>query len=265
MPGREYHALEATSKTRLWDFGKSERAVRDGIGFTGSPAAAFGSLVHGLLLEPQHFDRDFSVAPECDRRTKEGKAAWADYLIASAGKEVVTQEQVDAAKACVSAIYEQHGELVRPLLAGAMRECSIVWTDEATGMQCKARPDAVAGSVLVDLKTTVDVSPHTIRRIAAQRGWHAQLGWYAHALGLTGHSIEYAIVVAVESSAPYECAVYEVAQESLRAGLDECRELLARYAAAKASGQYRPRYQDVMPLALPSWYKKGLDAEDDLG
>ena len=43
-----------------------------------SDAMRQGSLVDCLITEPQNFDRKYVVAPKCDRRTKAGKATWAE-------------------------------------------------------------------------------------------------------------------------------------------------------------------------------------------
>ena len=46
--------------------------------FQPTDAMRQGSLVDCLITEPQNFDRKYVVAPKCDRRTKAGKAEWAD-------------------------------------------------------------------------------------------------------------------------------------------------------------------------------------------
>ena len=57
-------------------------------------AMRVGSALHCLVLENQaEYDARFCVAPNCDRRTKEGKEKWEEFLRESEGKTVLTSDQ----------------------------------------------------------------------------------------------------------------------------------------------------------------------------
>ena len=74
MPGEIYHNPTGISKSGLDLLHKCpalyKRRYIDGIEDEPTPAMIIGSAVHSLVLEPDA--ADFVVAPECDRRTKEG-------------------------------------------------------------------------------------------------------------------------------------------------------------------------------------------------
>lgn len=55
-----------------WFLNKDNEETKD--------AFRFGSAVHMLCLQPEHFNSRWSIAPEVDRRTKAGKETWAMFL-----------------------------------------------------------------------------------------------------------------------------------------------------------------------------------------
>ena len=63
-----------------------------------------GLATHALSLEPHTFDSGFAVAPVCDRRTKEGKLIWADFLESSPGKLALTAEEFAIAQSCSDSV-----------------------------------------------------------------------------------------------------------------------------------------------------------------
>ena len=58
-----------------------------------SDAMIFGSAFHKFILERDDFEEEFIVAPKVDRRTKEGKAAWLEFLEQSKDKNVITIDE----------------------------------------------------------------------------------------------------------------------------------------------------------------------------
>ena len=45
-----------------------------------TPALRLGRAVHARILEPAEYERRWAVAPQCDRRTKAGRAEWDEWL-----------------------------------------------------------------------------------------------------------------------------------------------------------------------------------------
>ena len=65
----------------------------------------FGSLVHCMLLYSQQFTELFAVAPDVDRRTKDGKATWEIFSASQGNKIIVTGEDVDTANEIAARIF----------------------------------------------------------------------------------------------------------------------------------------------------------------
>ena len=81
MTEKEYRQHEGISRSQLWKIRESPEKFKYAMEHPEEPTPAllFGQMVHKLVLEPDTFDEEFIVAPEVDKRTKEGKAAWAQF------------------------------------------------------------------------------------------------------------------------------------------------------------------------------------------
>lgn len=66
------------------------------------------------------------------------------------------------------------------LLEGVETEVAAIWTDEATGISCKAKIDGLPGDddCLIDLKSTLDASPLAFSKAIANFSYHRQAAHY---------------------------------------------------------------------------------------
>ena len=46
-----------------------------------TPSLIFGQAAHKYILERDHFDEEFAIRPDVDRRTKAGKEAWYQFAM----------------------------------------------------------------------------------------------------------------------------------------------------------------------------------------
>ena len=88
MTETEYRNHPAVSRSELWRIRESPQkfAWYKQHPPEPTPALLFGQVFHKLVLEPNLFEQEFVVAPECDRRTKAGKMAWADFQMEAQNK-----------------------------------------------------------------------------------------------------------------------------------------------------------------------------------
>ena len=82
MTEQEYRQHPAVSRSELWNIHESPQKFNyyKEHPQEPTPALLFGQVFHKLALEPESFDQEFVVAPEVNRRTNAGKAAWAEFL-----------------------------------------------------------------------------------------------------------------------------------------------------------------------------------------
>ena len=160
ISNKEYRAREGLSSSDLkmmvksmahWKYYKDHPEDKD------SQALLIGRATHKWILEPYSFYDEFAIAPECDRRTKEGKEIYNKFVAEVEGKDVISSSDFETIQAMRDALYAT--PFAKKLLDG-QHEKSFFWVDEKTGIPCKARPDSYSklGNkyICVDYKTTTD-------------------------------------------------------------------------------------------------------------
>ena len=261
VPGETYHAdldsvgvggLREVARSPLhhwWSHRRPGRVAKE-------PTAAqrLGTAIHAAVLEPERFASSFAVAPDVDRRFKAGKEAYAAFLESAGFAEIISAS--DHATALIIAERVRQSALGRMFFEGETRtELSVYWTDRATGVRCRMRPDLVPSNhpVLVDLKSCTSAQDVKFRNSAWDWGYHVTAAWYVDGWrAATGEKRDY-VFAAWEKEEPYANAWYFAEDEVLEAGRAEYRRLLAIYAQCLNSDKW-PGYSDqLQPLLLPPW------------
>jgi len=221
-------------------------------------AQLLGTAIHVAVLERARFEREFAEAPPLDRRTKEGKERWAEFLASHPGAEVLSHDEMESVRGAAGGLLTH--PVVEACLSGrGANEASVIWDEPEFGLRAKARPDRIGQldgeAVVLDLKTTTDASPGAFGRAFGGLGYHLQLAMMSRGLEVVAPtaSRRRLLIAAVEKDPPYACAVYEPTPAAIEAGLALYRSLLARLRSCLDSGVF-PGYGDgVIPLELPRW------------
>ena len=266
MENDAYHAHPAISKSGLDLIARSPlhfwARYLDPNRVPTEPTAAMrlGTAVHTHVLELDQWQQRYITAPEgIDRRYKVGKEAWAAFEAQSEGRTVISREDVDLVMAMGRSVF---GHPAAAMLLGlpGKAETTHMWTDAATGLQCKCRPDWLTddGRLIVDLKTTENASPREFARSIAQWRYHVQAAWYLDGIEqATGTRPEQFIFICVEKKAPFACAVYAADAEMIAAGAQTAARDLEVLATCKAADTW-PGYSDqIEPISLPAWMRPG--------
>ena len=248
----DYHADPAVSASQLKTVMQSpyhfwSRYVDENrVAMVPTQAMRLGSLTHCAVLEPDELTKRYQLAP--DRRTKEGKAAVVE--MAAAGIEAVSE--ADLAQALQMADAVRSNPTASLLLAAGAAEQSFWWDDIATGMRCKCRPDWFDGETIVDLKTCQDASPAGFAKAVAAFHYQLQAAHY-----LCGTLAKRFIFVAVEKSAPFATACYELDAQAMVHGSVSRHNALQRIQDCRAINEW-PGYTDggIQTLQLPGWALK---------
>ena len=249
----DYHADPAVSASHLKEIIRSPyhywaRYINpDRKPVEPTAAMQLGTLVHTAVLEPDELLQRYAVAP--DRRTKAGKEQ--AERIAAEGLEPVSE--ADMALALGMAASVRNHPAASALLAHGKAEQSFWWDDLQTGLRCKCRPDWYQGSTIVDLKTCTDASPAAFASSVAKFNYHIQAAHYMTGL----HGAGRFVFIAVEKTAPYAVAVYELDHAAMALGRTMRENAMDVLATCKAADLW-PGYGDtsVQTLSLPSWATK---------
>lgn len=219
-----------------------------------TPAMTLGRALHCLVLEPGKFEARYVAAPEgIDRRTKDGKAAWAEFEAGAKGKTILTAEQFRQANGMSGAILDCNA--ARKLLEQCpRREDTITWTDAMTSLPCKGVVDAWGeGGFALDIKTTPDASERAFPRTVANYMYHGQAAFYMEGLRLNGREMRNFFFVAVETNPPHGVQVFMCSADTMIAGRGLYMRLLEQHAECCAAGLWAGYPDSVTALELPAW------------
>ena len=276
MTEREYRQSDGISRSELWRLRESPEKFRwyQEHPEPSTPTLVFGAAVHKLLLEPDTFDAEFAVAPECDRRTKDGRDTYNAFLTASDGKSIISL--ADYEKAAEMAQKALETPFVKKLLDGE-HEKPFYWVDDLTGELCKIRVDCISTiggrPVIVDYKSAADASTDGFTRSAVNYGYTFQSGMYLEGvcqnlyhksilslLG-TGEAPIFVFIVQ-EKNPPYSVNICQADDLFVKYGYDIFRELLGLYKDCKESNNffgYLGAYNVINNLSLPAWLAKEME------
>lgn len=264
-PAVVYHARPEVSNSQLSDLARSPyhfwaAHVAKIVERPDTPAMAFGRLVHALILEPHIVDRLYYVDAEntrADARTKKYQAV----LEAASGREVVKQQDYDRARRIRDAVAAHPAvrEILRESDAdGVYNECTVIWTDEETAIDCRGRIDRLDTELglLIDVKTTRDASPGLWQKSVWNYGYDRQAAMYAD--GLLKNDLQAAgswpmVWICVEQEPPHAVAVYGCGDGWYEVGRARYMALLRKLRECRDRDHW-PAYHDGLEiLEPPAW------------
>lgn len=253
----DYQALDAYSRSDLMLVKKSPyhlRAKREGIYppvDKESPSMIIGELLHCLVLEPEEMETRYYGVPAIDRRTKEGKAVYAQAMIDAAGRKLISEQHFNKATLMFKNVLEH--EVAAKALKGCLIERSLVWHDEETGLTFKCRPDAYnpVNGMVNDLKTTKDASYRSMQQSSVRYGYFLQAAMIREALRFHGLPFSKFLLLCVENSEPYASAALIVDESAIDSGLNEFNYLKRKLATCIYENKYE--HHQLKTLLYPSW------------
>lgn len=251
----EYHSLDAVSNSYLSRLNKCPANAK--IPQDETAAMITGRAFHCFILEGMDaYMNQFAVAPPVDKRTKEGKAAWNDFMAQNSDKTVITKDDHDGMVEMADAVIK-HPFAIKCLAEGRS-EMSVFWQDKETGLDCKCRPDRIPDGehgVIVDIKTTTDASQKAFRSTIMRYGYHRQAAFYIDGFNsVCSANVDAFIFIAVEKDPPYMVGCYTLENMFIDYGRSEYRRLMELEKECRKEGY--PHYIDegLVELQLPNYF-----------
>lgn len=203
-----------------------------------------GRLLHALVLRPGDVNAEFAIYPGDRRAGKE----WEAFRLEHNSKTILRQAEWEA-------VYPQACAVMDRWPVPPSTEVYLSWTDPDTGIECKGMADATGNGILTDLKGTgpLDLAERTLWR----SGYVHQLAMYRL---MAGGSLR-AQIVAVETVAPHDVAIFEIDDVALSLAEREVRAALRRVAECREAGVWPGRYPDVSVVGAPGWVIDEADEE----
>lgn len=272
LPASTYHAHPGLSSSAIKEMAKSPRHFwgkhldPDRKKREPSPAMLLGTAIHTLVLEPQHADTVVKLPPYACGRTKAAIEARERFMEELPPEAVLlSPEDFDRAHGAAEAV-RGNDDAMTWLTAGKAEESWFApcpQHHQELGLIRRGRvdyqtthPESEGRPVLVDLKSSSDVTPDKFGKHFAELGYHIQAAWNIDGYSLCGvevgsHLAGDYVVVAVETQAPFVVAVYEVPPEVIEQGRREYRRLLEAWADCRRSGKWPG--PEMQLIKFPRW------------
>lgn len=270
MPNNDYRAASGVNWSTLKHILNSPRQYLYALNnpVQPTPAMQFGTAVHCAVLEPDVFAEKLVEVPD------EYVTATGALSTSKAAKEWRAQQDDDAILLTAQqlcAVAEMrvnlglHRDATEALKLADVREQGLFWTDAASGIDCKACPDAFSGMRVLDVKTWSPrgkFSADAFMREAVNRGYLGQLGFYAMGiLAATGHKVEAMQFLVLQATAPYDVMLLELDIDAMRYAEQEAGDALEALANWIAEGRPDEGAEPQLVLCNLPW-KRAETIED---
>jgi exodeoxyribonuclease VIII len=253
LSNEAYHAGPGLARSTLWTmYAKTPAHTRLIAEKESTAAMDVGSALDVAVLDPANFELRVMRGP-ADRRGNK----WTDAVAEAANtKRIVLPEQDYANVELMREIALAH-PTIGPIVSrqDGVRGAS-AYVKDKHGTLLKARPDLWVPKVglMVDLKTSRDASLRGFSRSIADYGYHVQEQWYRSVwTAAGGGEVQAFLFFVVETTDPFQIAVYEIAERAREKADDIIRQTMQVYRACVETG-FWPGYPDeVVEIDLPSW------------
>jgi len=213
-------------------------------------------LGHAAHLEVLGEGPELEVIDFPDWRKKDAQLQRDEAYLA--GKVPLLTKDHDMVQEMAAAIRRHPiaGPLFTP--GSGVAEQSIYWTNPATGVRCRVRPDWRRGQIAVDYKTIKDAAPDTISRAIKDRSYHQQDAFYIDGIEAAGLAPDGARFVFVFQSkiAPYLVTVRELADQDRDIGRARNERALRIYQECESTGiwpDWTGPVTEIPQIGMPSW------------
>ena len=208
-----------------------------------TPALVFGSALHTMVLEPFKFNERYAVLPECDRRTKEGKAVYEAFCFDNAGKTVLKTEDYlklkSMAAKSIGYFEDKHSDstYAEAELYGNFVVTSGDFMGERISVKAQLdilheRKDKI---IIKDLKSVADIS--NVSGASYHSGWATQSAFYCDLAAFCFRKPTEFEYIAQSKDEPYDVRLFGVSDEMIIKGRNAYTSALHKWLCWKANGK----------------------------
>lgn len=210
-----------------------------------------GRCLHSAILTPEDFKKDFAQVPQCDKRTKEGRAIFEAFQILAVGKECIKFEEYNHVLAIRDSVLKSP-KIVNMLSKGESEKTLFF---EIEGVKMKSRLDFLADKFFLDIKTTQSANSDNFARDSVKLGYDLQMWIYAEAIRQNFEKDLPCIIFAIEKESNLDYAIFQLGQEWMDLGERKARKLIKLYKECLEKDEWPGYDKNVQQLSLPAWVK----------
>ena len=258
---QEYHFTDAKSAHNLMDFilwcgegsvSQDEKPTKE------TPLMLEGSLIHQKMQFQEHESR-FALAPDVDRRTKAGKAEFAEFESQLGHRKAISRAQLDMAKGCMDAAWSH--PVARLFLENGEMERSGFC--EIMGVPVKARPDIDCSHIpasenfpaLVDIKTRKvrGANEDAWLKDFYHTGLYIQAGLQILVWRELGYHVDEYFHLLVERGSPYCVNVIKLPPAWKSVCILQVHNAIEKLKSWLSNGSPKSYGLEMKTLAFPEW------------
>lgn len=240
----EYRATDALNFSRLKRIAKSPLDYK-----TDAPkyttALGIGRAIHTAVLEPDKWQSEYAIF-DGDKRTK----LYKEFKAANSDREILGHKDALICESIACSV--RNHPVAASYFESGQAEVSIEW-EHALGVRCKSRLDWLSDDIVLDLKSTADITPDGFARACARYSYHGQLSFYCQAAKALDGRERKAVILAVEKEPPYDIAPYVLPEEAMQAGRRLVTDWLLKVQECQERGHWPGVAEQETELQLPDW------------
>jgi exodeoxyribonuclease VIII len=264
LPASVYHGIDAMSYSRLktLDQATPSHLTYNLANPSDSDDFVVGRALHAYVLERSNFNHEFAIAPQVDRRTKDGKAAYEAFVSASQNKTVLSADQFAMVEDMAASVMQHADAYAFAHTFPGKAEVSAFAM--INGIKTKSRFDRLVNldgeDVIVDIKTTRDLaSREEFENSIWRYGYGTQCNLYLQMARAVGLNPRHFVFIVIEKKKPHKVAVYRMSDEVIEMFDGRVREMTNKY---KVFLDHPDRgYEGICEIGVPSWALRRLENE----
>ena len=211
-----------------------------------------GTLVHAMVLEPDQVDLLFIRGEKCDRRTKVGKARWAELQEEAGDREVVEAKMWDQAMDLAGALRKcMDAEL--PEWRNGRKETAVLGSMYDIPAKCKI--DLIVDDEVWDIKTARDLHPKPFSSACHRYAYYGQIACYTQLLRQHEPGSSIGGLIVVQTVGPPVAHVLRFNERAQALGLLQCDKAWSQLANCRAKNIW-PGYDYDGVLDAPVWWSQ---------
>lgn len=226
-----------------------------------SPTFDYGTAAHAMLLEGNQ--GNLAIIDAQDWRKKEAKEAreqaYALGMTPILRRQFVKVEtMVDRAQAFAGTfLSREHGT----------PEQTVTWQEP--GVWCRARPDWLQGTVILDYKTSANAEPRYVcDRVLAQMGYDVQAAFYLRGLKATTGADHTWVWLFQETEPPFACSLVSMGPAMRTLAERKVEKAIGIWRQCIATGSWpaydqRVHYADPTPWQLAQAEEMDAETQED--
>lgn len=243
MPFEEYLSLPIWSQSTIKEARKSAAHALAARLHKTEPtdAMVLGTALHTCFLET---DEAADRIVTWEGKVRRGKE-WDEFKALYNDKIILTKNQRVACDCMVASM--RKSPFVKDMF-DKVGDVEVVEIGEVMGLRFKARADALAGEIGIDIKKVANGDPFKFQRAIIDYGYDIQAALYCQLFELDRF-----ILLTVEEEPPYDVVPYELSPAMIRNGLTKLQACVSVVRQAEKSQLWPGRSATPVLLDPPEW------------